>query len=361
MHDGALGLAGLGHDVLVLLAARPGEAEDDCRVFQSVSLGNTWFRFERAVARLAGTCEGLRYFWSGACKPLRAAMLEQRVGNIFATKAGAFAPDVVVAEDIYIARLAIGIAGRVRAPLCYRAHHVHWIQHGRQPGLARVLRRWETRILDACDTVIGFTPEDVAYLAEHCSQPIVRSPFGLAKHAPEGRIAMALRGKRYALYVSSYVGEEDATLRRLAQACQPDGVAIVGEGCRDFVNAPGNCLLLGYLSTSALAGLYSRCGFAFFPLRWRPGQGFPTKLADAYLNGAPILMRRDSSHLLPRAADGVYCYNDEDEMCFLARQLLRAERHVIHRGDMPFDVSETSQGLAKELQSVIARSRKKHV
>lgn len=358
VRDSALGLEERGHQVLVVLAVHPAAlGSESAPTFVTVPMSSTWLRSELLTSRLCSLHEPLRYFWSGICKPIRSTVMMATLRCRILTTALAFAPDLILAEDMYIAPLGAHISRQLAIPFCYRVHHLHSLQHARYWFLEKVIETWESRLFRQCDALVALTQEDATLLRHKSSGRILKSPLGLRKQAADESPLPAQFTEDYILYVSSYVGEEEPWLRRLAAHCSPVNVLIVGEGGRDFCHPPQNVVLLGTLPDQLLTRLYRDCAFAFFPLSWSPGQGFPTKLAEALLNDVPILLCKDSERLLPANTESVEVYADETDLQEKIRLLLKHKRCKVKRDAVPFDIATTSYDLEQKLRGVCTHRR----
>ena len=355
-------LRSLGHSVLGLRAVRLSvTAGIDYEEMEEIEVGGYRMRLQQHLDGAFGACKLTRRTWAGLCKPLRRTTVAAALEDGLQLRVDSFTPEVILAEDIYISGAASRLAQARGIPLCYRVHHLDSIQHAAQPLVERVIRRWESKLLSRIDALVAFTSVDMELLRARSTSPAYCAPLGVNEFTDEGMELPASVRPPFSLYVSSYIGEEEPWLRALAQVCPTCQVVVVGEGCSDFNSPPPNVLCLGATPDSILTRLYRECAFAFFPLILTPGQGFPTKLAEAFTNGVPILMQRESAGLLPPRSEGVEFFEDLAELATISqRYYLRPER-MSSRRDPLFDLMDSGRALEGILESLLAHHRRQGV
>ncbi len=314
VYDTASDLGKLGHQVLLLIT-NSGKGfrsiNFECKVIKTNSaLLEGFFLLGRAANRT------LPSIWGPFANILRTNIVAASALPRIQSEVQFFRPDVILAEDPYVASVASRISRRLRIPLVYRVHHLYSSQHSSLIGLSS---HWEFSILRQANRLVTFTVADQRLLRNKFgldSEYVPIEPNPLPKNKPESREAQG-----YALYVSSYLGEEKEWIVALAENHPEIPILFAGMGSKTTTALPSNVIRVGIVSEAELSKLYDGCSFIFFPLAWRPGQGIPIKLLEALRTDKPILMNSRSSWLLPSETSGVFSFVEESDMNLIARML----------------------------------------
>lgn len=356
VYNTASGLGAQGHDVLLLAAAAESQPTPvvSCFSFDLVRVNE---RVLTIYCGLANLLTNLPWLAGAAISDvLRSKILKHSVTGELLRKMASFKPDLVLAEDMYIAPAGLRAARELRVPFGYRIHHIHSCQYSRHLFLKHIVRRWELSVLEQADALIALTPEDkdlvrsaYALHAEYC-------PIGIRQLSSHRFTRSSLTGRGYILYVSSYLGEELPWLRALGNRFPSATIVFAGHGSEVAGPLPKNIIRLGVVSESELASLYDGCAFVFFPLEWTPGQGFPIKLAEAFRTAKPILLNSRASWLLPPNAAGVFSFSDEEDLHSTVVSLLTGE-HQVDRDTTFLDCAFACKQLENKLIALMEKQR----
>lgn len=356
VYNTASGLSRLGHDVMLLAAASDPGAGRSVNAFRLdfIPVRNIFVDSYSALGRiLKGTPQP---FWMGASELLRSWILKVSMNERTIQCAASFAPDVILAEDMWIAKAGLHLARTLRVPLAYRIHHFHIVKHARRTLIASAVERLEASVLTQADMLLALTRQDADFAERAYGLRATFSPIAIEDMPPNASASSAETRTGFVLYVSSYLGHEVRWLRALAACLPSSNILFAGRGSEGATSFPKNIIPLGVVPDGDLAVLYRNCAFVFFPLEWMPGQGFPIKLAEAFKSNRPILLNTKASWLLPQNAEGIFRFHAQEDLQITAAQLL-AMNHTIQRDCSFLDPGLAATHLAHQLGSLIARER----
>lgn len=358
VYDTASRLSRLGHEVMLLAAATLPSAGPRANGFtlDFIPVRNIFVNTYSALGRVLKGA--LRPTWISASELLRSWILEFSITEKTIQAAACFAPDVILAEDMWIAKVGLQLARSLQVPFAYRIHHFRTVQYVQPTFIANAVLRLESSVFAQADMLLVLTPEDADFAerayglcANFCPITIDDMPTAASASSLEAQSG-------FVLYVSSYLGNEIRWLRALA-ACLPSvSIFFAGRGSEGVANLPKNIIPLGIVPVGDLAVLYRDCAFVFFPMEWIPGQGFPIKLAEAFKSNKPILLNTKASWLLPPDADGIFTFHAEDDLPAVAAQLLTKNHTVqpVQRDCSFLDPELAARHLARQLGLLIERT-----
>lgn len=356
IYNAASGLADLGHEVLVLCAVGEQVIPVGIDNFKLDSipikriLVIIYFKLDVILGRV------FRFIWAPLSNLIRSKILDISLEYQLIDKMASFGPDIVLAEDMYIAQVGLRISKLLGVPFAYRIHHIYCIQYSWNKLFYKIVEKWELTVLKNANALITLTQEDKEFIKNKWQLKAEESPIGIKEKAQiVGKIEKLLDcSNPYILYISSYLGKEVYWLKVLANYFPYINIVFLGYGSDTRIKLPNNILRLGTVSEFELAVLYHHCQFVFFPLEWTPGQGLPIKLAEALKSDKPILLNSKAAWLLSQDTIGIFTFSGEQELYEKGDYLLKEKCPLYNRGEL-FDHHNASKYLEKMLKNFIQR------
>jgi glycosyltransferase involved in cell wall biosynthesis len=294
------------------------------------------------------------FIWAPLSNVLRSAILKFFLTNELCAKIASYDPQVIMAEDMYVAPACLEVSRKLQLPFVYRIHHLYNVIYIGHP-FQRILRRWEFEVLGKADLLLTLTEEDKEITKKMFGVCPETTQFGLdLPDSDEIAGTLKPRADEFVLYVSSYLGKELCWLRKAASFFPNTTFVFVGRGAEASASLPRNIKRLGIVSEQELATLYIRCKFVLIPSEWSPGRGFPIKLAEALRSNRPILLNEKASWLLPRMDAGIHTFATESDLYEEIGFLLN-EHQAFRRDSHFFDWDAASRRLENHLKRILIK------
>jgi hypothetical protein len=351
VYQTAVNLAARGHKVLLVMTEAGFDKDEQSTShlhvdFQMVPLKKLIFNLYCILHIFLGKlCDSL---WTPISNVIRSEILRVFWKRVLLEALESFVPNVIIAEDMYVAPVALFAARKMKVPCAYRIHHIYSTLYTGHP-FERILRKWEQSVFQNADLLLALTPQDKRVIREIFGVESEVVGFGVDLpnyQEKEGEIQS--QATKYVLYVSSYLGKESSWLKRAA-VCFPDtDFVFVGRGSEANTKLPKNIRRCGIITDQKLASLYQHCRFVLIPFEWNPGQGVPIKLIEAFRCNRPILVNRNASWLLPNDSNGVYTFTTQRDFCEKIRTMLERQE-ITPRDSSIFNWESSSRKLEERL------------